>query len=96
MISFVLRVLRSVVLTIAAGIVVLNAQRVALAGIHGYQQTLAPIAERAGIRCRFTPSCSRYAEAVIERDGAIIGGWRALKRIARCGPWTPVGTRDEP
>ena len=74
----------------------LNAQHVALAGIHGYQQALAPIVARAGIRCRFTPSCSHYAEAVIVRDGAVRGGWLALKRIARCGPWTAAGTHDDP
>jgi uncharacterized protein len=75
---------------------VLNAQRIAIAGIHGYQRVLSPIADTAGIRCRFTPSCSHYAETVIRRDGAVRGGWHALKRIARCGPWTPMGTRDEP
>jgi len=73
-----------------------HAQPIALAAIHGYQRSLAPLAARAGARCRFTPTCSRYAEAVIRRDGAARGGWRALKRIARCGPWTPMGTEDEP
>ncbi len=51
---------------------------------------------RAGIHCRFTPSCSRYAETVIARDGIVRGGWKALNRIARCNPLTPAGTRDEP
>jgi putative membrane protein insertion efficiency factor len=64
--------------------------------IHVYQHTLAPVADRMGMRCRFTPSCSRYAEKAIARDGVMRGGWLALKRIARCGPWTPQGTRDEP
>src|SRR5689334_11012741 len=73
-----------------------NAQAIALAGIHTYQQTLSPIAARIGLECRFTPTCSRYAETVITRDGVARGGWRAVKRIARCGPWTPRGTRDEP
>jgi putative membrane protein insertion efficiency factor len=76
--------------------VVLNAQRVALAGIHGYQRALGPLAAHAGIRCRFTPSCSRYAEAVITRDGIVRGGWKSLLRIARCNPLTPVGTVDPP
>jgi uncharacterized protein len=75
---------------------VVNAQRVALAGIRGYQHFLAPLAADVGIRCRFTPSCSVYAERVIERDGVVRGGWLALKRIARCGPWTPMGTLDDP
>ena len=77
-------------------LLVLNAQRVALAGIHGYQRALAPIAARAGIRCRFTPSCSRYAETVIARDGIVRGGWKSLLRIARCNPITPAGSVDWP
>ena len=72
------------------------AQAIALGGIHGYQRVVAPIAARVGLRCRFTPTCSRYAEVVIARDGVERGGWMAIKRIARCGPWTPMGTRDEP
>ena len=74
----------------------LNAQPIALAGIHGYQQAIAPLATRAGIRCRFTPSCSRYAELAIARDGALAGGWKSLKRVARCNPLTPMGTREDP
>jgi len=68
----------------------------AIACIHGYQHALAPAAARIGLRCRFAPTCSRYAEAAIARDGVVRGGWRSLKRIARCGPWTPQGTLDEP
>jgi putative membrane protein insertion efficiency factor len=84
------------VLIACAGVVLLNAQRVALAGIRSYQRILAPLAADIGVRCRFSPSCSVYAERVIERDGALRGGWLALKRIARCGPWTPSGTRNPP
>ena len=73
-----------------------EAQPAALAAIRGYQRTLSPIAARIGIRCRFTPTCSRYAEAVIARDGIVKGGWKALKRVARCNPFTSPGTRDEP
>jgi len=73
-----------------------NAQAIAIASIHGYQRALSPAAARIGLRCRFTPTCSRYAETVIARDGALRGGLRALARIARCGPWTAPGTRDEP
>ena len=73
-----------------------NAQAILLAGIHGYQRVLSPMAARAGLRCRFAPTCSRYAEAVIVRDGVVRGGLKALTRIARCGPWTAPGTRDEP
>lgn len=64
--------------------------------IHLWQGEVAPVRVAAGARCRFTPSCSRYAEAAIRRDGALVGSARALWRIARCGPWTPRGTVDEP
>jgi putative membrane protein insertion efficiency factor len=77
-------------------VIVLNAQAVAIQSIHIYQRMLAPSADRIGMRCRFTPSCSRYAEVVIRRDGVTRGGWAALKRIARCNPLTRPGTRDEP
>jgi putative membrane protein insertion efficiency factor len=73
-----------------------GARTLVLVAIHGYQRMVAPLESRAGIACRFTPTCSRYAEAVIARDGVIKGGWEALRRIARCGPWTARGTRDEP
>jgi len=80
----------------AMALAALNAQSVALGGIHAYQHTVSPLATRLGIRCRFTPSCSRYADVVIRRDGVVLGGWRSLKRVARCNPLTLFGTRDEP
>ena len=75
---------------------VANAQPIAIAGIHVYRDTVSPLAARAGIRCRFTPTCSRYAEVAIARDGIIRGGWKALARVVRCNPLTPAGTRDDP
>jgi putative membrane protein insertion efficiency factor len=69
---------------------------VALTGIRVYQASLSPLVSGAGVRCRFTVSCSRYAETVIRRDGIVRGGWLAIRRILRCGPWTPTGTVDDP
>jgi putative membrane protein insertion efficiency factor len=69
---------------------------IVLGAIDIYQDHLAPVAARAGLTCRFVPSCSQYAETVIERDGVVAGGWRALRRIARCHPGTTMGTVDEP
>jgi putative membrane protein insertion efficiency factor len=70
--------------------------RAMLAGIDLYQATLSPVAGKAGVRCRFEPTCSHYAEAVIRRDGALVGGGRATWRVLRCGPWTSAGTVDQP
>jgi putative membrane protein insertion efficiency factor len=47
-------------------------------------------------QCRFHPTCSRYAETVIRDHGALRGGWLAVRRLVRCGPWTPKGTIDPP
>ena len=68
----------------------------AVAGIHGYQRALAPLLGRAGLQCRFVPTCSHYAEVSIRRHGFLSGSWRAAKRIARCGPWTARGSTDLP
>jgi uncharacterized protein len=70
--------------------------RAALAVVHGYRRTVSPQLPRFGIRCRFEPSCSRYADAVLQRYGLPRGGWLTLRRLARCGPWTPRGTVDLP
>ena len=77
-------------------LLVMNARPLALRSIHVYQRALAPAAARIGLRCRFTPTCSRYAEVVIARDGVVRGGWKTMKRIVRCNPLTPRGTRDDP
>jgi len=84
------------VVLVAGAVSVGNARPIAIGSIHAYQRVLSPVAARIGLRCRFTPTCSRYAEIVIARDGVVRGGARALARIARCGPWTPVGALDEP
>lgn len=70
--------------------------RALLGAIHLYQRTLSPQMPRLGVRCRFTPTCSRYAEAAIAEDGALVGSLRAADRLLRCGPWTPPGTVDPP
>lgn len=70
--------------------------KVLLAGIDVYQKTLSPHLATAGVRCRFEPTCSHYAEAVIRREGTLRGSWRTALRIVRCGPWTPAGTKDQP
>ena len=70
--------------------------RLAVGGIHLYQRTMSPVLAPLGATCRFTPSCSHYAEAVLRRHGIVRGSWLTVRRIARCGPWTPAGTKDPP
>ncbi len=67
---------------------------IAVATVHAYQRTISPLLERCGVGCRFTPTCSRYAEAVLRKHGIARGAWLAVKRVVRCGPWTAAGSID--
>ncbi len=49
-----------------------------------------------GGQCRFSPTCSRYAEQAIRTHGAIRGTALAAWRIARCGPFTDGGVDHVP
>ena len=53
-----------------------------------YQWLLSPL---LGERCRFQPTCSEYFLRAVQKHGAFRGGWRGLRRIARCHPWHPGG-----
>jgi len=70
--------------------------RALLGGIHLYQGILSPRMGSLGVRCRFEPTCSHYAEGALAKNGALLGSARALWRILRCAPWTPAGTVDPP
>ncbi len=45
-------------------------------------------------RCRFRPTCSAYAYEAIQKYGAAKGGWLALKRLARCHPFSKRDVYD--
>jgi uncharacterized protein len=64
------------------------ARAVAVAPIVVYQRVISPAIPR---RCKYEPTCSRYAvEAVREYGilrGLVLAGWRLL----RCNPWSYGG-----
>jgi putative membrane protein insertion efficiency factor len=61
---------------------------VLLALIRGYRLLLSPW---WGQQCRFTPTCSEFAEEAIERHGSLHGTWLAMRRVSRCHPWRSGG-----
>jgi putative membrane protein insertion efficiency factor len=62
--------------------------RLALGVVAAYRMLLSPL---AGGACRFSPSCSVYAEEALRQHGVRRGGWLAAKRIARCHPFGGFG-----
>jgi uncharacterized protein len=70
--------------------------RSSLATVRAYRAYLSPLVARAGIRCRFELTCSRYAEQAIAKHGVLRGSVATAGRILRCTPLTPLGTRDDP
>jgi uncharacterized protein len=64
------------------------ARAIVLAPIVVYQRLISPAIPR---RCKYEPSCSRYAvEAIREYGilrGVVLAGWRLL----RCNPWSYGG-----
>jgi putative membrane protein insertion efficiency factor len=69
--------------------------RPALFAIDQYRAHVSPHL-RGVIVCRFTPTCSAYGRESIRKHGVIVGGVKTVWRIARCGPWTAMGTSDPP
>jgi uncharacterized protein len=64
------------------------ARRAATAPIFAYQRLISPAIPR---RCKYEPTCSRYAVEAIGRygilRGLVLAGWRLL----RCNPWSYGG-----
>ncbi len=56
--------------------------------LKGYRLVVSPM---YGQVCRYHPSCSAYALEAVETHGALRGSWLAVRRLARCHPWTPGG-----
>ena len=77
----------------AASFVVSVPRRVLLSVLSVYQHAISPLTPPT---CRFYPSCSSYAVIAVRRFGAVRGTWLAVKRVARCHPWTPGGVDDVP
>ena len=71
------------------------AARSALFAIDEYRAHVSPHL-RGRVTCRFQPTCSAYGRGAIAKYGFGKGTAKAVWRIARCGPWTPMGTRELP
>jgi putative membrane protein insertion efficiency factor len=59
-------------------------KKLLLSLIRFYQKAISPAFPA---RCRYYPTCSRYAYEAITKYGAFKGSWLALKRFLRCHPF---------
>jgi len=64
------------------------ARRIVIAPIRGYQRFISPAFPR---RCKYEPTCSRYALEAIRTYGAWRGLVLACWRLLRCNPWSDGG-----
>ncbi|MGC1303649.1 MAG: membrane protein insertion efficiency factor YidD [Caulobacteraceae bacterium] len=56
----------------------------------------AAVSPWLGWRCRFLPTCSEYAAAVLISHGPAVGGGLALRRLCRCHPFGGQGYDPPP
>ncbi len=62
-----------------------------------YRRVFSPVLHSFGVsNCRFIPTCSEYAEVAIARFGPWRGTWMAVKRLARCHPFSKGGLDNVP
>jgi Uncharacterized conserved protein len=69
--------------------------RAAVAAIDVYRALVSPHLKGV-VQCRFEPTCSWYGHESFRKHGFLVGGAKTFWRIARCGPWTKLGTSDPP
>lgn len=65
--------------------------RLSGAAIDAYQAVGSPALKAIGVRCRYTPTCSHYAEDAIGHYGTLGGVARTAGRLWRCSPWGGSG-----
>lgn len=58
-----------------------------------YKLMLSPL---IGRQCRYLPTCSDYAAAVLIDHGPWRGSWLAARRLCRCNPWGGSGYDPPP
>jgi uncharacterized protein len=64
------------------------ARIVATSPIVVYQRAISPAIPR---RCKYHPTCSRYAVDAIKEYGVLRGAVLAAWRLLRCNPWSYGG-----
>jgi putative membrane protein insertion efficiency factor len=76
------------------------AQHILVLVLRVYRVTVSPVLAALtvpmGMGCRFSPTCSQYAQEAVQRHGALRGGALAVRRLCRCHPWGGSGSDPVP
>jgi putative membrane protein insertion efficiency factor len=62
--------------------------RLLLLLLRGYKKWISPLLPRA---CRFSPTCSEYAQLALLEHGLARGMWLSTLRLLRCQPFARGG-----
>jgi len=62
--------------------------RALIAFVRFYRMYISPL---SAPKCRYYPTCSRYALEALEKYGARKGSYLALRRLLRCHPFHKGG-----
>jgi hypothetical protein len=65
-----------------------TARTLVLAPVVAYQRLISPALPR---RCKYEPTCSRYAVQAVREYGILRGLVLASWRLLRCNPWSHGG-----
>jgi putative membrane protein insertion efficiency factor len=63
-------------------------RQIAALPVHAYRALVSPL---LGPRCKYHPTCSRYALDAIAEVGVVRGLILAAWRLLRCNPWSHGG-----
>lgn len=62
-----------------------------------YKRVVSPMLHAVSVsQCKYLPTCSEYAYVAVVRHGWVRGGWLALRRLARCHPFSKGGLDPVP
>jgi uncharacterized protein len=72
-------------------------ERIAAVLLAFYKRILSPMLHTFSVgQCKYLPTCSEYAYVAVVRHGWLRGGWLALRRLARCHPFSKGGLDPVP
>ncbi|WP_158819686.1 membrane protein insertion efficiency factor YidD [Granulicella sp. S156] len=72
-------------------------ERIAAGLLAFYKRIVSPMLHVFSVgQCKYLPTCSEYAYVAVVRHGWMRGSWLAVRRLARCHPFSKGGLDSVP